>query len=131
MAFAFTAAPNEIADLPGTPQRGLCRSGPSPRQSAITRPWRVASDLCHAHGGRTDSGWSEGPEAGWLVEVAGVEPASPELLVGLLRAQPLGSVTYRRVNGTLSIGHPRFNVPVGPEALPTGEPSWMTPRRDE
>jgi hypothetical protein len=65
------------------------------------------------------------------VEVAGVEPASPELLVGLLRAQPLESVTYRQINGTLSAGQPRFYVPMGPEALPIGEPSWMTPRADE
>ena len=36
------------------------------------------------------------------MEVAGVEPASPELLVGLLRAQPLGNVTCRQVNGTPS-----------------------------
>ena len=66
-----------------------------------------------------------------MVEVAGVEPASPELLVGLLRAQPLGIVTYLRVNGTLQVGQPRFDVPVSPEALLTGEPSWMTPRADE
>jgi hypothetical protein len=66
-----------------------------------------------------------------VVEVAGVEPASPELLVGLLRAQPLGNVTHRRVNGTLPAGQPRFYVPMGPEALPIGEPSWMTPRADE
>ena len=66
-----------------------------------------------------------------LVEVAGVEPASPELLVGLLRAQPLEDVTHRQVNGILSAGQPRFYVPMGPEALPIGEPSWMTPRADE
>jgi hypothetical protein len=66
-----------------------------------------------------------------LVEVAGVEPASPELLVGLLRAQPLEDVTHRQVNGILPAGQPRFDVPISPEALPTGEPSWMTPRRDE
>jgi hypothetical protein len=66
-----------------------------------------------------------------VVEVAGVEPASPELLVGLLRAQPLGDVTHRQVNGILSAGQPRFYVPIGPEALPIGEPSWMTPRADE
>ena len=66
-----------------------------------------------------------------LVEVAGVEPASPELLVGLLRAQPLGNVTHRQVNSTLSASQPRFYVPMGPEALPIGEPSWMTPRADE
>ena len=70
---------------------------------------------------------------GWsvVVEVAGVEPASPELLVGLLRAQPLEDVTHRQVNGILSAGQPRFHVPIGPEALPIGEPSWMTPRADE
>jgi len=66
-----------------------------------------------------------------VVEVAGVEPASPELLVGLLRAQPLGGVTHRQVNGTLPASQPRFDVPIGPGALPTGEPSWMTPRVDE
>ena len=66
-----------------------------------------------------------------VVEVAGVEPASPELLVGLLRAQPLEDVTHRQVNGILSAGQPRFHVPIGPEALPIGEPSWMTPRADE
>ena len=66
-----------------------------------------------------------------VVEVAGVEPASPELLVGLLRAQPLGDVTHQQVNGILSAGQPRFYVPIGPEALPIGEPSWMTPRADE
>jgi hypothetical protein len=66
-----------------------------------------------------------------VVEVAGVEPASPELLVGLLRAQPLGDVTYLQVNGILSAGHPRFGVPIGPGALPTGEPSWMTLHADE
>src|SRR3954469_20494093 len=64
-------------------------------------------------------------------EGGGVEPASPELLVGLLRAQPLEDVTHRHVNGIVSAGHPRFNVPISPEALLTGEPSWMTPRRDE
>ena len=66
-----------------------------------------------------------------VVEVAGVEPASPELFVGLLRAQPLEGVTRRQVNGTLPASQPRFDVPVGPEALPIGEPSWMTPRADE
>jgi len=65
------------------------------------------------------------------LEVAGVEPASPELLVGLLRAQPLGGFTRRRVNGTLTTSQPRFDFPVDPEALPTGESSWMTPRVDE
>jgi hypothetical protein len=68
---------------------------------------------------------------GWLVEVAGVEPASPELLMGLLRAQPLKGLTRRQANGILSASQPRFDVPVGPEALPIGEPSWMTPRSDE
>ena len=63
--------------------------------------------------------------------MAGVEPASPELLVGLLRAQPLEDVTHQQLNGMPLAGHPRFYVPIGPEALPTGEPSWMTRRRDE
>ena len=33
--------------------------------------------------------------------MGGVEPPSPELLVGLLRAQPLGDVTHQQVNGNL------------------------------
>jgi len=51
--------------------------------------------------------------------------------MGLLRAQPLKGLTRRQANGILSASQPRFDVPVGPEALPTGEPSWMTPRSDE
>ena len=43
-----------------------------------------------------------------LVEVAGVEPASPELSVGLLRAQPLQGVTRRQVNGNPTAGQPRL-----------------------
>jgi hypothetical protein len=39
--------------------------------------------------------------SGWMVEVAGVEPASPELLVGLLRAQPMGDLIRSQVIGTL------------------------------
>ena len=66
-----------------------------------------------------------------MVEVGGVEPPSPELLMGLLRAQPLIGLTRRQDNGNLSTSQPRFDVPVGPEALPTGEPSWMTPRSGE
>ena len=38
---------------------------------------------------------------GEWVEVAGVEPASPELLMGLLRAQPMGSLVRPQVIGTL------------------------------
>jgi hypothetical protein len=43
----------------------------------------------------------------------------------------LGGFTCRRVNGTLTTSQPRFDFPVDPEALPTGESSWMTPRVDE
>ena len=36
-----------------------------------------------------------------MVEVAGVEPASPRLLMGLLRAQPMGDLVRPQVIGTL------------------------------
>ena len=58
-----------------------------------------------------------GSNTSYLVEVAGVEPASPKFSVGILRAQLLGSVTRRQVNSTLPASQPR-------------EVSLSAPRRD-
>ena len=47
------------------------------------------------------------PKRTLMVEVGGVEPPSPELLMGLLRAQPLEDVTGQHVNGIVMAGQPQ------------------------
>jgi hypothetical protein len=56
-----------------------------------------------------------------LLEVAGVEPASSERLVGLLRAQPVKDLGPSQLTGGVRQPQPRCGVPSGPEAVPDGE----------
>src|SRR5262245_10561404 len=61
------------------------------------------------------------------VEVGGVEPPSPEMLMGLLRAQPLGGFTRRQVNGTLSTSQPRkMSRWASRQCLPVSHPGCRT-----
>jgi hypothetical protein len=65
------------------------------------------------------------------VEVAGVEPASPKLLVGLLRAQPMVGFGWLLSIGTPQPTNPQLDVLTGPEATPASEPLSMTHRPSE
>ena len=86
------------------------------------------SNLCHAREGK-DAPTRPDLRICFrkLVEVAGVEPASSELLAGLLRAQP--AVESRAVKGhRRSMTAPaRKGVPSGPRACPSGKSLKMTP----
>jgi HNH endonuclease len=62
------------------------------------------------------------PGAEALLEVAGVEPASSELLSGLLRAQPVIGLGPLPFTGDLRRPQPECDVPPGPRANPGGEP---------
>src|ERR1700694_852356 len=66
-----------------------------------------------------------------VVEVAGVEPASPELLVGLLRAQPMIDLGRAAGHRRSAVAQSSLGVPAGPEALPASEPLSMTHRPSE
>ena len=60
------------------------------------------------------------------MEVAGVEPASPELLVGLLRAEPVIDLGSPPLTGGTAVTPASLDVPSGPEAQPDGKPLKMT-----
>jgi len=63
-----------------------------------------------------------------LLEVAGVEPASSGMLVGLLRAHPGEDLGSPPLTGGGRRPQPQWSVPPGPEAIPGGEPLKMASR---
>jgi hypothetical protein len=66
----------------------------------------------------------------WLVEVAGVEPASFSFLMGLLRAQPVEGLEARPATGVRASLQPTKLSPSDCQRHRSSKPHKMTPATD-